>query len=1550
MLRQSLKVIAAFWAVLFATVAVAGDGIRLSEWGDGQLTEISGQKAEVVGRDAPELRLGDFLVDEVRSFGAGALDGEQLRKALANRAVGKDGAGIRDWMANRWESAPGRFGAHMAGYAEGRLESLSWVESADVRWTPSADDAFGAFSASGVGGLWTGADSFFGIQPKIQRDNGDGKMSGSFGVFQRRAFGDWAVAGVNAFVDYADDPTYGEFARWSLGADFASPWVDGNAKRYFSNEGRKVRIGDSVFQAYVPDGVSAELRVHSPGLNWLEGYATFAKWEGRGPNADTIRRAYGVSFAPRAGWKVDAETTDGDDFGARVAYAWTLGEESQIAVAEPFGVYSELLTEVDNENFNVLSYELYEIMELNHLYEYYLTGSSYPEAYRTAVSMAWQKVPAYLRVSEDLRAGCLPPVFIFKYDLAAASQIYGISPYGHGSYAGYQWPGDFSLPGHVNPDLPEHHLVKYTHLMARNISDPFRLCDALLHHDGANDLSSKNATPIFMAIYSGSVDKVRYMILAGADVNAENGYGVRPLGRLQRVWNRGNFGGDRDDAEEIARILLANDATCTEKTEGEFCSMEKPNAQAYPKFKPVLPSEGGVLPVEVPQVVFGNPEEVFRITATTDFVDVDFRLMDHKEYLTVTINGTFGNCKGDRCFFNGPYTGPYTIDEADYDRFFVRDGLYEASGETTVAIVSIHSPIPVGTTITGEIEARFSFYSNARNTVTVGFTLAAVAQSQLRKIIFPKHETGTIVHLSTPGLVNERFEKTGGSENIGIESSGAITIFNASEEGETMTLLAESTADNLLGTLQFTVEATIPYDSDAFSRNNSDFWQDFSLKVIEGYSGSLFTVTIHPPYSGLRIWDQTATEGSTLRMLSENIAEILLTTTLTHPEQFIGHIVAESRIHGRGGIALHKSFEISSIPIPPKALATITIYNPGTALTLSVNLSGAEYAVAAGSHPDVEVSSDGVLSVTTPYLTDRTATVVAEATVPGFLGTLPVTAELRTTVSLQRYWNYTVAAGYEGPLFTVTMASAGMSATIDFFYAHEGFTMSAISPAVWVAHGRMLVTNWGDNQERHISGSWIPVVTYNDGDYDESALRLTVSVRPAPTLDVQEFEPNDFGNVVQLPDLVGATGTAVGTAGQLTPGTDGWLRLSPALDFGESATLTVDFTSPNFLGTERWMVTVMVPEFGTPSKEYQDCVRPMLTDIAAKRAESGCSGNAYCRDLDGLLSSIMEKNYFTREGVTEEEEKRMRNELTCELIQKGADPNLFDSNQHPALTQAVGNGYLEVVRILLLAGAKLDYGDDNSVVLNAAAINANAPIGRVLLEKGANVSEINPGSSARAPIHALAQANSITPPANPAEFARLLIKHKVNPNQVDRNGRTYLWHLIQQGGSTESLEVFLRSTVSVRINPNLAFGDAYDGFDQSPLYDAIVKNESAIVDKLLDYAKKTEPQLDVNKRDRASGQVPIHIVRDVEFMRRLVVTLSANVHISRNPYDRYASLNYKNGWWPMDFLVEDDDGSDLYLHLGKIIWDAHDDSYENPQCFGYNEDHRLCKAETYIGL
>ena len=867
MLRQSLKIIAAFWAVLFAAVAVAGDGIRLSEWGDAILPEQSvpakagiyrGDKwvPAFAGKESGGLGLGEFLVDEARSFGAGALDGEQLRKALANRAVGKSGSGIRDWMASRWENAPGRFGAHMAGYAEGRLESLAWVRDADIRWTPSADDGFGAFSVGGVGGTHTGTDSFFGIQPKIRRD-GFGDLSGTFGVFQRRALGDWGVVGVNAFADYKGEAR-GTFSRYWLGADFASAWVDADVKRYFGGDGRTFRRDGKLFRAYTPDGVTGELRIHSPGLRWLEAKARFSEWQGRGGNGDRRSQSFGMDYIPAAGWRFGADY-DGEHAGADFGFAWALGRDSQIGGAERFNVYSDLVASVrEDGSFPVEEFELYETAQLFEQVDAGMLTLS-AESVSVAMSLSWNAVPEWLRIDEELRSLCTPPLFAVNNRVVAEggrvdfytrdlnlilpreqiktwedagfrfsfSYHYGDSENSHSTavhydinnsqVVGHDIPGDsrflFFMGLYPNSDG-----VWVPHFQSYGIAGSTHTCLNVLW--GVDTESYRDKADLT------DLNLIKSLVLAGADLDW----------LLADIQSRRGNNSERDF--EIARILAASGSTCyswlPRNSALNFCTMCQFGADdcnvcvipgdvrckfTYPAdWTPFnradyLPPEGEIAEVEKPVYVASHyVGPAIRITAATVYADVDFTVTHGGDQFSATIAGSFesftdesGSARGRRNYQDG----------------------------ANVGVVNLATVLQAGATATATVEARFFHHVNELNTVTVALTLIGVASSPVVTKTVDMVHTGFLHQFpqTIPGL---QFSQTGDTVYFTVSESGAVNQKRELRPEYLHFVDAQATAPNMLGTLYYRV----------------GFFTDCKGKLYESYNKRAYTYGLAPA-----LWD-----------------------------------------------------------------------------------------------------------------------------------------------------------------------------------------------------------------------------------------------------------------------------------------------------------------------------------------------------------------------------------------------------------------------------------------------------------------------------------------------------------------------------------------------------------------------------------------------------------------------------------------------------------------------------------------------------------------------
>ena len=562
----------------------AENGIRLSEWGNSPVlpeVESSAPARKAEGESVlPEL--GEFLSEEWQTLGAGATDTDRLRKALANRATGRADDSLMSFMTSRWESAPGRLANFLTDHAETRLNAMPGIENAALDLTPAADGNGFGFSASGVGVLHSSESAAFGIQPKIERASEDGILRGSFGAFQRKAVGG-AVVGVNAFADFTSHPVRGEASRWRFGADFASPWVDANVQKYVGGLGERYYHGGELHQAYTPHGTAAEIRVHSPDLRWLEGFARFSETEGRGGNADTRTHGFGLAFQPHfaglSGWQANAELAGGtNDLNVALNYAWTLGKGAALpSLSEPFGVYTKLLNpSFDIERASVESYSLYEtaaLWEMQHGSMDALSPLTDAELERR-MSVAWKRVPEHLRISESLRGKCPIANFAIVDGIAAREDD---DWWGFASRHGFNsdevksdeasnlmlqaWFGDggcaeyFQSYLDVNWQIGSSAIYSANEVGARALHSVFRFGGGkfpFLDYDSPWGegwrFETRNGVPL--AFFDGYHNAVKLLLLWGADADAViasgRNAGQTPLDRLQAAhgeWYTKNFWG-----------------------------------------------------------------------------------------------------------------------------------------------------------------------------------------------------------------------------------------------------------------------------------------------------------------------------------------------------------------------------------------------------------------------------------------------------------------------------------------------------------------------------------------------------------------------------------------------------------------------------------------------------------------------------------------------------------------------------------------------------------------------------------------------------------------------------------------------------------------------------------------------------------------------------------------------------------------------------------------------------------------------------------------------
>ena len=290
-----------------------------------------------------------FIADELRAVHSQLTD--------TRRWLDSD---IEANLSHRWESAPRRLTDSGLRFAESELEGLSWVTEVDLHRITRNGNYLAGFGVSGIGLLWTGESHALGFQPSGEWLDGSGDDFASFGIFGRKAIGDWGVLGANVFGDYASDSELGEFSRWSLGADFQSELADLRGNWYAEGMGfRSRRIQQGEVFAYSPSGVDAELNLRWRGVSEWTGFAEYEKWDGRFGKADSQDVGFGVTYRPLgdgilAGLEVDAGyfTAAGDDgrLDLRLAYSRVLGGDNRATRQDfGFGVQAALVAPVARE-------------------------------------------------------------------------------------------------------------------------------------------------------------------------------------------------------------------------------------------------------------------------------------------------------------------------------------------------------------------------------------------------------------------------------------------------------------------------------------------------------------------------------------------------------------------------------------------------------------------------------------------------------------------------------------------------------------------------------------------------------------------------------------------------------------------------------------------------------------------------------------------------------------------------------------------------------------------------------------------------------------------------------------------------------------------------------------------------------------------------------------------------------------------------------------------------------------------------------------------------
>ena len=269
-------------------------------------------------------RAESALREEARSFHEDVTSSNRWREWALHRANGEE-TDVQGWLSSRWEETPVRladgYAASLADWAAADLRESDWVETLDFSFQLPIEGRSGRLNVSAIGPLARGlggGDGVLGWQVPLAAgaaEDGNTELSGNVGLFYRQVLGGSGLAGLNVFGDYQDEGLDGSFWRWSLGAEYRTAWADVYANRYFPSavsHRRLVSGGEAERIAYSAGGYDAEVRVHAPGSDWLEGFAEYSLWEGEHGDGDEEGFRYGFRFSPRTGGVADGFRLEAD--------------------------------------------------------------------------------------------------------------------------------------------------------------------------------------------------------------------------------------------------------------------------------------------------------------------------------------------------------------------------------------------------------------------------------------------------------------------------------------------------------------------------------------------------------------------------------------------------------------------------------------------------------------------------------------------------------------------------------------------------------------------------------------------------------------------------------------------------------------------------------------------------------------------------------------------------------------------------------------------------------------------------------------------------------------------------------------------------------------------------------------------------------------------------------------------------------------------------------------------------------------------------------------
>ena len=824
----------------------------------------------------------NFVVDELRAVHSELTD--------ARRWVDSD---IRGNLSHRWESAPRRLTDSGLRFAESELEALPWVTDVDLHRITRNGNFLAGFGVSGVGLLWTGESHALGFQPSGEWTDGSGDDFASFGVFGRKAVGDWGVIGANVFGDYASDSELGEFSRWSLGADFQSELADLRGNWYAEGTGfqsRRIQHGE-VF-AYSPSGVDAELNLRWRRVSEWTGFAEYEKWDGRFGDADTQDVGFGVTYRPLgdgilAGLEVDAGyfRSTGDRLDLRLAYSRILGGDNRATKRNfGFGVQSALVAPVARER-------KIEIAESTVLDPEFVTMEERILRQRDGLWIGDNR-PFMLNVKNRC-------TLVFEYPQTTYEQK-------------------------TSAEL---------HEQAENPAQFDDLCDTINKTANIRTLDSNGNLATHRAVSGGALDNLKILIAAGVRITATNTAGKTPLDLAQAKHSATGDSSSRETLSTIAMVIRASGGECAAES-GTLCAIEydalygdEGNFDFFIIDDVVLRSDfpgGEIYQLHHPE--YGNmtlhsthswqwdaritvtPEGSVRIKDNAvlkaqDFylqqiyasnerlpypalirLKIDISVVSHPQpwtippirkvapnytgaYFTVTAtppNGQLGYSfgPGGRAAYRLSNTDGYRIyDHSDimftenFQAYASYAGLFHIGAESSkwrrwavqittadqrlaatyyngAFAVSLNQAIGQNESEVHSVHMFVDPYGYKRELQTLAFTIAVPSIPSLAVYTVGASHVGVVATLTDDGLRNVNYEVTGNDPQLTINQAGHLRVGTAISIGDSAAITAKVTSPDLLGTLTITARV----HSRCFSGNsrriayNSDHRSNYAIQ------------------------------------------------------------------------------------------------------------------------------------------------------------------------------------------------------------------------------------------------------------------------------------------------------------------------------------------------------------------------------------------------------------------------------------------------------------------------------------------------------------------------------------------------------------------------------------------------------------------------------------------------------------------------------------------------------------------------------------------------